>query len=80
MNNKYIYIIVGIVILFVIVLMYQQSQNNKTKLAAQQALLAQNPNAQFTNNQGWFQLASALVGGLAAGVASNATKPKGEGE
>lgn len=74
--NKNIYIIVGIVILVVIILFYQQAQTNKAKLAAQQALLTQNPNTQFTNNQGWFNLANAVLGGIATGVASNATKPK----
>lgn len=72
--NKYTYIIIGIVVLFIIILLYQKSQNDKEKLAAQQAVLAQQPNAQFGANGGvWFQLASAVLGGLATGVASNQT-------
>lgn len=76
MANKYIYIIVGIVVLFIIILLYQKAQSDRARELAIQQQLAQNPNSQFTNNQGWFGLASALVGGFAQGFGSNVGKPK----
>lgn len=76
MKNKYIYIIVGIVVLFIIVLVYQNNQNNKKIAAAQQAVLAQQPNSQFGQYGGLITLASSLLQGLGAGVGSNIGKPK----
>lgn len=73
--NKYYYIIIGIVILFIIILLYQKSQNDK-KIAAQQAILAQQPNAQFGQYGGLITLASSLLQGLGSGVGSNISKPK----
>ncbi len=80
MSQKTIYIIIGIVAVIIFVLLYQKSQNDKAKqLAAQQALLAQQPNTQFGANAGWFGLANSLLQGFGAGVGSNIGKPK-EGE
>ena len=80
MPTKYIYIIVGIVIVFIGILLYQKSQNDKKALAAQQALLAQNQNTQFGGNQGWMGLINTFLGGLGAGIGSNISKPKDEDE
>lgn len=74
--NKYIYIIIGIVVLFIGILLYQKSKNDAEIVKNQQLLLAQNQNTQFGANQGWLGLVNTFLGGLGAGIGSNVGKPK----
>lgn len=76
MNNKYIYIIIGVVVVFIMIMLYQKQQNDLKIKQQQDLLLAQNPNTQFQNTGVWGQLIGGVLGGFTQAYASNSSNPK----